>query len=211
MKPAAVLDVRGFRALIRAAGARRHWTARRDRFLFYLLGKTGLRISEALALTVGDLWLGNDPAFVRVRTLKQRRPVTDEVLLSAHAAKVARRYVRAELPRFLRRVNGTIAIGEACPLFPAGKGGPPAAHAMSRRNAAYVFRTYLRLAGLPRTIRLHSLRHFRGTQLVRETRDLRFAQQQLRHRDIRNVQTYAHTDPARRDRYLRRLDDSEKV
>jgi integrase len=77
---------------------------------------------------------------------------------------------------------------------------------MSRHNAKAIFRTYVRLANVSPSVTLHSLRHYRGTVLMRTTGDLEFTREQLRHSDARSVQTYLHTDPERRDRYLRQLE-----
>jgi integrase len=200
------LDRRGFLALLRAAKERRRLTARRDYFLIYFMGRTGLRCSEALALRVRDLWLDADPPFVSVGTLKQKKKQTDQVLLDARAARAARRYLRGTLRRLLRL--GMVAPRPGDPVFPAPRnraghdGRPP----MSDRNARRIFDVYRRRAHLRPGITLHSLRHYRGTQLLRASGDMEFVRQQLRHRFISSTQRYLHVDPERERHYLARLD-----
>jgi integrase len=214
MKPSRAMTERQFKALIRAAASRRYVTAARDRFLFYFLGNTGLRITEALSLQVRDLYLDADPAFLRVVTIKRRRPCHDEVYLDANTARLVRFYVSRTLPQlYAASVASSEAFpGPACPLFLAGRrgrigGAVPRLQAMSRRNASWLFRTYARLAGLPPTIVLHSLRHYRGTMLLRRTADLEFTRAQMRHRSLRTTAVYQHADPDRVAGYLNKLEE----
>ncbi len=201
------LDRRSFVALLRAAREReRRVTARRDHFLIYLLGRTGLRCSEALALRVKDLHLDTDPPYLDVLTLKRRKPVHDQVVIEQRTVRQARRYVNAVLPKLLHRV----ARYGADPLFPipirrcceAG----PVTKAMGSRNARRIFDVYRRRAKLPAWVTLHSLRHYRGSELLRASKDLRWVQQQLRHRFISSTQRYLHVDPELQRRYLAKLD-----
>lgn len=204
---------RQFTALIRAAAGRRYVTASRDRFLFYFLGKTGLRITEALSLCVRDLYLDADPPFLRVLTIKRRKPVHDEIYLDGNAARLARYYIARTLPQIYAASvgsSGPAAIGPACPLFLAGRRGRLPCKAMSRRNATFLFRTYARLAGLPPSIVLHSLRHYRGSMLLRRTADLEFTRHQMRHRSLKSTQVYQHTDPERISGYLDKLTEGEQ-
>lgn len=111
------LDRRGFLALLRACKERPRLTARRDYFLIYLAGRTGLREAELLATRVRDLSLETDPPFVSVDSLKQRRkpavdgrkgkkprpPAPDQVLLEATTVKRSRRYIAGVLRQTLGR------------------------------------------------------------------------------------------------------------
>lgn len=213
MRRAAILDERGFKAMLRAAATRHVSWAPRDRFLIYVLGKTGLRISEALALRSRDFWTGPEPSFIRVKTLKRRAPRTDEVLLDRNAARVARSYFEHTLPWLLRDhvsgyVDGGTADRAALPAFPALVGARTV-RPLSRYQAHDAIRLYARLAGLPPEIHPHTFRHYRATQLLRLTGDLEFTRQQLRHADIRNTQAYQHADPKRAAGYLDRVAETE--
>jgi integrase len=190
-----------FRALLRAARQRYSRKARRDRMLFLLLGRTGLRISEALPLTVGDLFLKSDPPFLRVRTLKKRRAKTDEVLLDPVTAKSLRIYVHhgQKYPLWLGRASWN---DPKRLLFSSGEDGT---RMMTRRNALGLFRTYAKRAGLPEDLTLHSLRHYRATFLYQRTGDAEFTREQLRHSDLKVTQGYLHQSPERIRMYLEKL------
>lgn len=213
MRNAAILDERGFKAMLRAAAVRPVTWAPRDRFLIYVLGKTGLRISEALALRARDFrwtWTG-DPAFIRVKTLKRRAPRTDEVLLDRKAAQAARAYL-GRLGRLIKLhvtdyVDGELERADL-PVFPALVGARTV-RPMSRYQAHDAIRMYARLAGLPREIHPHTFRHYRATQLLRLTGDLEFTRAQLRYADVRNTQAYQHADPRRAAGYLERIAETE--
>ncbi len=199
------LDRRGFVALLRVIKERRRLTARRDYFLIYFLGRTGLRCSEALALRVRDVHLDTDPAYVQVETLKQRKKQTDQVLLEPRTVRAARRYLSRALPRLLSR-----PVDPSDPLFTVRvetrDGWRIVPVAMGDRNARRIFEVYRRRARLAPGVTLHSLRHYRGTELLRATGDMEFVRQQLRHRFISSTQRYLHVDPERERLYLARLD-----
>ncbi len=209
--PTRFLDRRGFIALLRAARERRRLTARRDWFLIYLMGRTGMRCSEALALRVGELHLDTDPPYLDVWTLKQKRRIKDQVVLEARTVRAARRYLSRTLPRLMRSLTWP---GD--PVFPTRRerhrqpdlavSQDLRAQAMSARNARRIFDVYRRRAQLPPWITLHSLRHYRATELLRASKDLKWVQQQLRHRFISSTQRYLHVDPELQRRYLARLD-----
>lgn len=196
------LDRRAFLALLRAAQDRTRTTARRDYFLIYMAGRTGLRASELLSLRVADLRLDTDPPFVWVCTLKQRRRQRDQVLLEARAAKRARTYLSRVLPRLLR-----MAPGPNDHLFPAPVVGGRPPRAMSLRNVSRIFAVYARRAGLRPGVTFHALRHFRAWTLQTASRgDLEFVRQQLRHRFLSSTQRYLGVTPDQERRYLRALD-----
>lgn len=184
LAPGRALPPEEYRALIRAAQDRRRGGAARDAFLLAFLGRTGLRVSEALSLRVRDFHLTYRPAFLRVTTLKQRgRPRQHDVYLEPATVNMVRAWVRhcRLLPRAL--------------LF-AG---------MRRRNCSRIFRVYARLAGLPPGRTLHSLRHYRASYLYARTHDPEFVRSQMRHRSISTTQGYLSIPEEQVDRYLQSL------
>lgn len=195
------LDENAFKALLRACRQRNSRNATRDRMLFQLLGRTGLRISEALALTPQKIYLNADPPFLRVCTLKKRKPVTDEVYLDRPLVAALKRYIRSTLPGLLGS-----QVWPDSPLFPS-RFRTVMVLPMTRRNALALFRYYARRAQLPAGVTLHSLRHFRGTYLYSRTRDLEFTREQLRHSDLKITQGYLHQSPEVLKGYLSRLSE----
>jgi integrase/recombinase XerD len=195
------LDRRAFLALLRACKDRKRLSARRDYFLIYLAGRTGLRASELLALRVSDLSLGTDPAFVHVGTLKQRKRQRDQVLLEPRVVKRARTYLRRVLPKLLPIHHAD------SPLFPGPQRPPLIERPMTLRNVSRIFAVYARRARLRPGISFHSLRHYRAMTLYRTTKgDLEFVRQQLRHRFLSSTQAYLGVDPEHERAYLSALD-----
>lgn len=191
------LDHRGFMALLRACSERNRVTSKRDYFLIYFLGRTGLRISEFLALTPRSFSLDSDPPFVRVVSLKRRgRRGIDPVLLEDRVVRLTRTYINKTMPGLSLRTGAKLPV-----LMPASSGRP-----MTARNASYLFQQYARRARLREGITLHSLRHYRTTTLMQTTGDLEFVRQQIRHRNLSTTQQYLHVDPTLERKYLQRLD-----
>ena len=145
------------------------------------MGRTGLRVSEAVALRVQDLHLttadGATP-YITVRSLKKRKPRDDQVLLDQSTARAMSAYSK------------TVPLAPDGPLFPTGYPRTHACRAMTARNLQSLFSRYARRAGLPPTATPHSLRHYRGTVLYRATLDLDFVREQLRHRNITTTTIY---------------------
>lgn len=198
-----MMDAQQFRALVRVARDRRGRAAERDAFMLWLFGRTGVRVSEGLALRVEDCVLNASPPLLRVRTLKQQRTrqTWDDVYLEERVARQVRRWIDRTLPRILER-----QVQPADPLIPAAFGMYEPGF-MSRRNATRIFRFYARRAQLPAGITLHSLRHYRGSTLYDTTKDLEFTREQLRHARLSSTQTYLHNSPAKVRRYLDELEE----
>lgn len=145
------------------------WQGARDTALLTLLYAAGLRISEALALTGGDLPL---PDALRVTGKGGKERV---VPLLAPARQAIQRYV--ELCPY--------TIDEDAPLFRASRGG-----AFSSRMAqALMERLRIRL-GLPSSATPHALRHAFATHLLANGADLRAIQDLLGHESLSTTQSY---------------------
>ena len=198
-----MMDKVQFRALVRQARDRKGRAAERDAFLLWFLGRTGLRISEALALRVDDVVLDASPPLVRVQTLKQKskRGTWDDVYLETTVVRRLRRWLKHGLPRALGRMP---EAGD--PLIP-GAFGHALPGRMTRRNAARIFHFYARRAQLPQGVSLHSLRHYRGSVLYHATKDLEFTREQLRHARLSSTQRYLHQTPQQVQGYLEELEE----
>ena len=145
------------------------WQGARDAALLTLLYAAGLRISEALALTGGDLPL---PEVLRVQGKGGKERV---VPLLAQARDAVARYV--ELCPY--------AMDEDAPLFRASRGG-----ALSPRMAQALMERLRMALGLPSSATPHALRHAFATHLLANGADLRAIQDLLGHESLSTTQTY---------------------
>ena len=125
--------------LVDAAGRR----SRRDAVLITLLAQTGLRISEALALTWGHVQVGKDAGMIIVERGKGAK--YREVPLNATARRALLVW------RGLRWPDGTKPPE---PVFPSRTG-----RALARRTAEELFVRYSRAAGIDPPATPHVLRH----------------------------------------------------
>ncbi len=149
------------------------WIGKRDRALFTLLYGCGLRIAEALSLTVGDL--PRDGAItVTGKGRKQRMvPVLPAV------TEALGDYVAA-CPYPMQKED---------PLFVGARGGrlnPGVADRQMRRLR--------QLLGLPETATPHALRHSFATHLLAGGADLRAIQELLGHSSLSTTQRYTDVD-----------------
>jgi integrase/recombinase XerC len=142
---------------------------RRDRVLFTLLLRSGMRLSAALALDVQHLDLAQGSA---VSHGKHARVQT--VYFPNAVARLLRRHLKAM----------TITSGA---IFRSSRGTR-----LSARQAQYRFRAALTLAGIERPATVHALRHTFATRLRAQTGDLRLVQAALGHRQLGTTEVYAH-------------------
>ncbi|MDR3074195.1 MAG: tyrosine recombinase XerC [Deltaproteobacteria bacterium] len=152
----------------------------RDLALAELLYGSGLRISEALSLDLGQVMLtGGENAFVRVlgKGGKERVVPLSDASLPALDAWLAQ---RASLAK----------AGEKA-LF-VGKQG----ERMSRRVAARAIAALCKKAGLPEAVSPHALRHSFATHLLEGGADLRSVQELLGHARLATTQRYTHLNLA---------------
>jgi integrase/recombinase XerC len=165
-------------AVVAARGAEHDWIAARDRAALLLLYGSGLRISEALAMTARDAPLpGRDTLRVAGKGGKERLvpvlPVT-----------------QAALARYIALCP--YALEPDAPVFRGAKGGPMRARilqlAMERLRAALA---------LPRTATPHALRHSFATHLLSAGADLRQIQELLGHASLSTTQVYTEVDRER--------------
>lgn len=145
------------------------WIGARDAALITLIYASGMRISEALALTGADHPL---PEALRVRGKGGKERVVP--MLPAAAEAIAR-YV-ALCP---------FAQLRDAPLFRAARGG-----AMSARMAQSLMQRLRMRLGLPSSATPHALRHAFATHLLTNGGDLRAIQELLGHESLSTTQAY---------------------
>jgi integrase/recombinase XerD len=159
----------------------------RNRALYELIYSAGLRISEAVSLSMDTLFLSKNLAQVRGKGNKERM-----VLFGPNAVFWLKRY-----------------ISEARPAL-AGKGSVKALFVNrngKRLSRKGIWKNYCSLAiqaGL--STKLHTLRHTFATELLAGGADLRSVQELLGHTEITTTQIYTHVDAKRlRDNHRKYL------
>jgi integrase/recombinase XerC len=145
----------------------------RDRALLETLYSTGARVSELVALDIGDVRELEGLVRLQGKGRKERIVPIGDVALQA-----IRRY-RASLPRH-------ISGGPHPALFCNQRGG----RLTSRSVARIVARYSSRLAG--GAVSPHTLRHSFATHLLDEGADLRSIQEMLGHASLSTTQRYTH-------------------
>lgn len=154
----------------------KEWVSARDAAVITLLYGCGLRISEALSLTVADTPL---PEVLRI-TGKGGKERIVPVINAARDAVI--RYQR--LCPHPSNADGA--------LFRAIRGGPLKPRAIQKVMAA----TRMQL-GLPATATPHAMRHSFATHLLEAGGDLRAIQELLGHASLSTTQAYTSVDTAR--------------
>ena len=185
-RPEVMHDIRGVRRQHRAPDilsggeVERLLAASADikhRAIFTLLYGAGLRVSEVLALRVGDI--DSQRMVVHVRNTKNRH---DRIVpLSPRMLHTLRDYWKA------RRPQGTL-------LFPGQGGSKP----LSRDAVGLAIRTTARRAGIDKKVYPHLMRHAFATHLLELGTDLRTVQILLGHRSLSSTTRYTHLTEARR-------------
>ncbi len=156
----------------------------RDRAMLELLYATGLRVSELVHLTLGELHL--EAGFLRVmgKGSKERLvPMGD--------------YARDYVERYLLEGRGILTEGDRGrradePVFITRLGG-----AMTRQHFFQQIVQYARQAGITKPVSPHKLRHAFATHLLERGVDLRSLQMMLGHSNIATTEIYTHLSRAR--------------
>jgi integrase/recombinase XerD len=158
--------------------------ARRDRAMLELLYASGMRISELVALNMGDVNFEGD-FFVRCIGKGRKERI---IPLYAQIAKTVKDYVdedRAKLGHG-KKENA---------LFLNARGDR-----LTRQGFWQKLKEYAKSAGLSSQISPHTLRHSFATHMLSGGADLRSVQELLGHANISTTQVYTHltTDQVRR-------------
>ncbi len=153
------------------------FVAWRDRLAMELLYGGGLRVSELVALDYGAIDLASGVARVMGKGRKERLCPLGRVALAV-----------------LEHWRRTFArdTGPAAPVLVT-----PAHRRLSVREVQRLLKRYLVLAGLPRELTPHKLRHSYATHLLNAGADLRLVQELLGHASLNTTQIYTHVSLAR--------------
>lgn len=156
----------------------------RDRCLLLLTFRHGLRISEALGLTIADIDL--EGRTLHVRRLKKGLSTTHPLRIDE--IKAIKKWL-AERERM--KPEGKV-------LFISERRSP-----LSRKTAWLFIRRYGEAAELDIAAHPHMLRHACGYALADQGADTRLIQDYLGHRNIQHTVRYTATNPARFEKLWR--------
>jgi integrase/recombinase XerD len=153
----------------------------RDAAMITLMYAAGLRVSELVALRLGDLDLVRGAVTPLGKGSKRRVvPIAD------FAAALLKRYLEEVRPSTL---DALAKRGEKLTdvVFVSPRGGP-----LTRMAFFKNLRGYLLKAGIAKPISPHKLRHSFATHLVSRGADLRAVQAMLGHANVTTTEIYTH-------------------
>lgn len=146
----------------------------RDRALFELIYSCGLRVTEAVTLTMGNLFF--EDALIRVHGKRDKERL---VPFGTQAELWLRKYLNEARPALIK--HGI--MDDHVFLSIRGKG-------ISRKGVWKRFKEIRDASGIDAGI--HTLRHSFATHLIQGGADLRIVQELLGHSDISTTQIYTH-------------------
>lgn len=153
----------------------------RDRILLEMMYACGLRVSELITLTPGDLHL--DDAYIRARGKGRKERA---IPIGVSTARTLQSYLDHVRPALLG--DETVSA----PVFVSNRGNP-----LTRARVWQLVKQYARDANLPDFVHPHTLRHSFASHLLSNEAPLRIIQEMLGHADISTTQTYTHVDQNR--------------
>jgi len=172
-----------------AAPDRSTWEGRRDRALLLVAIQAGLRVSELVQLTCGDLNLGVG-AHITCFGKGRKHRVTP---LTRQTVAVLRTWLQER------------AGGPGDPLFPTRTGNRLSRDAVERRVAKHAATASGRCPSLTgKHLSPHVLRHTSAMQLLHAGVDTSVIALWLGHEDVRSTQMYLHADLATKEQALAR-------
>ena len=164
--------------VIQTFSGNRH--AVRDKNLFILGTKTGLRISELLSLTIADVWQYGQP--VDVLSLRKQVVKGKKEARAIPLNKDAKNAIR-ELIEWLS--TQVVELTSDMPLFVSQKGGR-----ITRMQAHRILNKAFEKAGLTGKLASHSMRKTFGTRIYQVTKDIMTTKELLGHANVNTTQKY---------------------
>jgi integrase/recombinase XerD len=176
-------------AALLAAPDRSTWTGRRDHALLQLAIQTGLRASELIGLSCGDLHLGTGP-HVSCRGKGRKDRITPLIASTVTTLKT-----------WLAERRG----GPSDPLFATRRGRALSRDALEHRLAKYVASAACPCSSLQtKRVSAHVLRHTAAMQLLHADVDTSVIALWLGHENVETTQIYLHADLRLKERALAR-------
>ena len=164
--------------------------SKRDKALFYLAYRYGLRASEVGILRRDHI----DFDRLKIQITRLKGSISSEYDLQPEVKKLLSSYIRT------RDDDSPI-------LFPTRQGNP-----VSRHGLKYLMNRYATAAELPKDKRnFHVLKHSIATHLLESKADIMFVKQWLGHKNIQNTLIYAELINTERDERARAVFASAKI
>jgi integrase/recombinase XerD len=164
----------------------------RDRVLFGLMYRHGLRAVEVTRLLVEDVDLARSR--IRIRRAKAGDP--KEYPLPRDLVPALRRHLRRRPDRGPHLFTGRQSNNQ---------------RGLTVLRVQQLFKVYAKAAGLPPTVASHSLRHSIAVHALEDGFGLEYVQDLLGHTSIRSTAIYARITSRGRDDMMRKLDRSQHV
>jgi integrase len=175
--------------------------AERAHMLYRLMLVTGLRISEALSLNVGDAERAKVDVQVKGWTCAGKKLIR---LKAVYFPKALQDRL-AHFLRFKRRAGESLET--TAPLFVSREGGR-----LSARQAQRDFKKWAGQAGIEGDFTPHALRHTAATKLLRRTGNAKLVQKYLGHSDVATtLRFYVDVFPEDLKRAAEFLDGEDKA
>jgi integrase/recombinase XerC len=152
----------------------------RDRAILETLYSAGLRVSELVGLTDGDLDFA--AGIIRIRGKGKRERLAP---IGSYAARALKRWLDA------RKLSQREKTGRDAPVF-TNKFGTR----LTTRSVARMLEKYLKETGLDSRTSPHTLRHSFATHLLDRGADIRSVQELLGHKSLVTTQIYTHVSTA---------------
>lgn len=153
----------------------------RDVAMLELLYGSGMRISELIALDIGDIHL--TMGFVRVFGKGGKERI---IPLGRGAIEAVKRYLQSARGELLGNAPTTDA------LFISRRG-----KRLTRQGCWKIIKQHAATANIQQNLTPHVLRHSFATHLIENGADLRAVQEMLGHSDISTTQIYTHVSKTR--------------
>ena len=152
------------------------WQDMRNRCIFELMAFSGLRIGEVVSIRITNLYLSHRQVKVQGKG-NMERIVPISVETAEHIAQ------------YIHQVHRDNKINIRNFLFISSNGTP-----ISPTTIRKTLQQQAKAIGYQERVTPHYLRHFCATYFVRQTKNIRFVQQLLGHRNIVSTQVYVHLD-----------------
>ena len=161
---------------------------KRDKALFAMIYRYGLRVSEATLLTPDSINWDDNRIYIR----RVKNGISTERRLYEDVRRAIKTYLR------VRQETGTA-------LFTGREGN------LKPNTIAKLFKKYARQAKLDNKASVHSFRHSCGVHSLEAGLDVREVQDLLGHRNIQNTMIYTQITDKKRERVDKHLEESPDI